>query len=96
MKICLFFRALCVSCIIREFFMYPNVIDVRDTDFCYFIRPISYNFIIFDYYEYYVDWKTKPAPPLYKYWNISIAPVEFIKSDKKFNKYRRVNKAKIF
>lgn len=83
---------------LRNFDYHYNLIDVRENYFNCYLSPKKYNFIFFDYYEYFVDWKINPAPPCYKYWNISLSQVKFISNDKeaKENRNKYLNIGKIF
>jgi len=73
-----------------------NYIDVRDTEFCTFSSPKIYNWLLFRYYSYMVRWEAKPAPPEYKYWNISMKPVRFIKDCDAAARYPKLVPAKVF
>jgi hypothetical protein len=96
-------KKICTLCGIVPAFIFRNVfsknvhyIDVKDSDFCDYLSPSKINFGFFDYYEYYVDWKTNPRPPCYLYWNISLTKIEFITNNTKNKKGGYTYKGKIF
>ena len=71
-------------------------IDVRENEFCNYLSPRKINFWFFDYYEYFVEWKTTPHPPVYRYWNLSLEPIKFIKKNEDITKNIRMIGGQIF
>jgi hypothetical protein len=65
-------------------------INVSENDFCKYLSPRKINFFFFDYYEYFVEWKTIPHPPAYQYWSITTKHIEFTQDKNCYNR------AKIF